>query len=48
VVLEQLKRDELKRKSTEPKKWRYFHFFLQDFSFLQAFLVLAIFSVEFL
>jgi hypothetical protein len=37
VVLEQLKRDVLMRKSAEPKKWRYFCFFLQAFCFLQAF-----------
>jgi hypothetical protein len=37
VVLERLKRDELKRKSAEPKKLSYFRFFLQAFCFLQAF-----------
>jgi hypothetical protein len=37
VVLEQLKKDELKRKGAEPNKWRYFRFFLQAFCFLQAF-----------
>jgi hypothetical protein len=37
VVLEQLKRDELKRKSAESEKRRYFRFFLQVFCFLQAF-----------
>jgi hypothetical protein len=37
VVLEQRKRDELKRKSAESKKWRYFRFFLQAFCFPQAF-----------
>jgi hypothetical protein len=37
VVLERLKREELKRKGAEPKKWNYFCFFLQAFCFLQAF-----------
>jgi hypothetical protein len=36
VVLEWLKRDELKRKSAEPKKRSYFRFFLQAFCFLHA------------
>jgi hypothetical protein len=37
VVLERLKREVLKRKGAEPKKWSYFRFFLQAFCFLQAF-----------
>jgi hypothetical protein len=33
VVLEQLKREELKRKNTESKNEAYFRFFLQAFCF---------------